>query len=95
MSNLLSEVLNKVNFLLSHTYIMIDGKVENLMEMYNAQLIDKATNSVHKVIDRKEIQSLKEYAFQTGNFSIEKDCVIVEKEDTVFEISLGDWNNVA
>lgn len=66
--HILNEILDKLNFLMAHIHLMVDDKVVTVMDLY--QEIQVKEQKTELKSSKPSTQQLKEYAFKTGNFSI-------------------------
>lgn len=69
------EILDKLNFLMAHTYLMVDGKVVTVMDLWQEQQVKVPKSCV------PNWKELKEYAFRTSKFKVEGEGVVIEYSD--------------
>ena len=76
MEKMLKEILEKLNFLLSNTFVQLEDKtVKNLMEIYQKMKKNECLETEYDVdvSDDKMIRTLITQAHQTGKFKISGD----------------------
>ena len=96
MENTLIEILTKLNFLMSNTYVLSeDESVISVMDLYleEQRIYPKEIKGLEVSKDGNLIQTLVTEAFKTNHFRKEadSDSYIIEYNGKEYKISAPDW----
>lgn len=92
MEKILKELLDKINYLMSKTYLMIDDKVVSVMDLYQQESnLDRQPKSILQPTE-EQIKEVIEYAQKTKNFKIEGSCIVVEYKEGIYHIPKSQLN---
>ena len=71
----MQEILSKLNFLMAHSYLQVNGKVVTVMDLWQEQQVKVP------VATEPTWKELKEYAFRTSKFKVGDERVFIEYSD--------------
>jgi len=94
MEKLLNEILDKLNFLMANTYLMIGKDLKTVMDLYSERKkLERPTPTEIELKYSEDIAAVKKHAFSNNQFKISEDrkWVIVEDKYHIYKIPYELW----